>query len=1109
MRLFTVCHNACAHCNYYLLTRPHGKAHPTLSQQPPAGEDRQPFRNDLGNAGRQRANVSHLAQIAAEATTGPLPIVTATRGPVKASELHGHRKPQASVAATLMEHRTRFAAFSVIGAAIFVMGIAIQAWLTGRLHMNANLSFLLQGIVSVQASFVANYYWTWRDQDVAFWPACGKFNVQKVTVSIANLLVYAGLVTSGMNYLLANVVTTAVFTVVNYVMSHVWVFTSKKGATAPLVHVPTQTTAARGFTTPVAALPTVSVIIPCRNNAATIRATVDSLLGQDYPSLHEVILVGSTGDSTWSSLVDVMDPRLVMLEQENTPGKRDPNVKRDKGLQKASGEVLALADSDIVMDPDWLRCAIPQLLAQGGGVVAGGMKRIHDTFWGRFVDRNVLAAKTPRVRQSYLVTAQNFGHHRTRPPITANAVFSRDVYESCPLDVTWAYGYEDYEWFWRVAKAGHNIWFAGDIHGAHHHRRRFRDLITEYRRSAEGCSHFIRRHPDSPLAAKRRLQAIGLPLVTATGIGAAGALVATGLAGPVIGLVALGALVLMSREMLSARRLEAAVYPYAGAALGVVFTWTLATNLTRREVARAAAPTWEDASEEADQRERGIHLTARTLTWPLGLILALQAACSLTLVWSNSAFADEANYLWQGHLEWSHWLHGTKIPIFHDSGAALIYPPIGALADSIGGLAGARILSLCFMLISTALLYFTARHLFGTGAAVCGAVLWAVSEPVLRLTFATYDPLACMFVALSAWLIVQSSVRRHRGELVAAAAVCLALGSVIAVAFAIMIPVVVLFGFLVLNSTVGNRMAWWCSAWLGGGAVIVMVGLLTYMHMWADAIGSTVGRRKANLDQGVVSIIRAAWSWDGLLAALALAAIVIALAAERTWTRRMLVAFLAASGTVVPVYQAHIGTGWSLDKHMTGCTWFMAIAAGYALAKARPASWTPAVTGAAFCGLLVYPLATGIWYSRSAYQMWPNETNLVTAIRPLAARASGPILASNDTVLEYYLPQGAEWGRWAAATGKPPVILTTNRAGLIVLQLNGDLQSPALAKSLVPVPSDSLSEQALKLSATNGGLYSTVRYIEHDRDYRLARVVPYQTSDSSASVGVFAVWVRK
>ena len=93
--------------------------------------------------------------------------------------MHGHRKPQTGVTATLMEHRTRFAAFSVIGAAIFVMGIAMQAWLTGWLHINADLSFLLQGVVLVQASFVANYYWTWRDHDVSFWPPAGNSTPRK------------------------------------------------------------------------------------------------------------------------------------------------------------------------------------------------------------------------------------------------------------------------------------------------------------------------------------------------------------------------------------------------------------------------------------------------------------------------------------------------------------------------------------------------------------------------------------------------------------------------------------------------------------------------------------------------------------------------------------------------------------------------------------------------------------------------------------------------------------------------------------------------------------------------------------------------------------------
>ncbi len=996
-----------------------------------------------------------------------------------------------------MEHRTRFAAFSVIGAAIFVMGIAIQAWLTGRLHMNAYLSFLLQGIVSVQASFVANYYWTWRDQDVAFWPACGKFNAQKVAVSVGNLVVYAALVEFGMNYLLANVVTTAVFTVANYVMSHLWVFTSRKDAAAPPVHMPARPTAARGFGTAVEVMPTVSVIIPCRNNAATIRATVDSLLGQDYPTLQEVILVGSTGDSTWSALADVRDPRLVLLEQEKTPGKRDPNVKRDKGLHKASGEVLALADSDIVMDPDWLRCAVPQLLAQGGGVVAGGMKRIHDTFWGRFVDRNVLAAKTPRVPRSYSVTAGNFGHHRSRPPITANAVFTRDVYESCPLDVAWAYGYEDYEWFWRIAKAGHKIWFAGDITGAHHHRRRFRDLITEYRRSAEGCSHFIRRHPDSPLAAKRRRQAISLPLAATAGLGAAGALVAVGMAKPVIGLLSLTALVLMSREMFSARRLEAAVYPYAGVALGMVFTWTLATNLARRSTVRTPAPVWAETSSSP------LRPPARRLSWPLIAVLVVQAAFSLSLVWSNTAFGDEADYLLQGRLEWAHWLHGLPIPALNDSGAPQIYPPIGALANAIGGLAGARILSLCFMLAATVLLYLVARRLFGFRAAIMGSALWALSEPALRLAFATYDPLACLLVALSAWLAVQAGMRRRHAELVAASACVLALASITAFSFAIMIPVVAGVSFLVWREQAGLRLALWFTFWLTGATGFFVVAGMTLLHLWHDALGSTVGRVNG-LGAGISAVASSAWSWDGLIFAVAIAGVALAFATEKSLNRKLLVLSLAVSGLIVPLYQAHIGTSWSLDKHMSACSWFLAMAAGYTFSRVN---LKPAVAALAAVGALSYPAITGLWYARETFHLWPNESALIRDVRPVLGTGSLLTYSDGNSIPEYYLlSDPSDWPKWD--TGSARLGIARASYSFVAMQLNATLNSSILPEKAAYRHGNSLVNLVLELAA-GSGQFALVQELDHSSRYRIWHVLPYTTSNPSAATGLFVIWKAK
>jgi hypothetical protein len=119
--------------------------------------------------------------------------------------------------------------------------------------------------------------------------------------------------------------------------------------------------------------------------------------------------------------------------------------------------------------------------------------------------------------------------------------------------------------------------------------------------------------------------------------------------------------------------------------------------------------------------------------WPLVAILAVQMIISLRLVGANTAFQDEALYLWAGHLEWAHVLHGTPIPPFSSffSGAPVIYPPLAALADTIGGLAGARVLSLVFMLGSTTLLWAIADRLFGRRAAFFAAALFAVLGPSL------------------------------------------------------------------------------------------------------------------------------------------------------------------------------------------------------------------------------------------------------------------------------------------------------------------------------------------------------------------------------------------
>ena len=327
------------------------------------------------------------------------------------------------------------------------------------------------------------------------------------------------------------------------------------------------------------ALPDVSVVIPVKNSQRTIRATVVALLAQDYPALAEVIVVGDVGDQTWQALADIDDPRLVLIEHEDIPGRTEPATKRDVGLRKARGQVLALADSDITMDRDWLSRGLTLLADQRGGVVCGGMRAANNSFWSRFVDGNTLAAKTPRVPKSYRVTVSNFGKQGCKPPIAANVIMESGVYADCPMDDKWGYGYEDYEWFWRLASTGHKILYAAGLEGAHHHRQSFRALAWEYLVSANGCATFVRAYPDSPLARKRRRQAVLLPLAATAAVAGAAAAAVFGYGVPLFVVASAAATWLLSREVALARRLEAMAYVLPALALGSLFVFSLGWRL--------------------------------------------------------------------------------------------------------------------------------------------------------------------------------------------------------------------------------------------------------------------------------------------------------------------------------------------------------------------------------------------------------------------------------------------------------------------------------------------------------------------------------------------------
>jgi Dolichyl-phosphate-mannose-protein mannosyltransferase len=438
-------------------------------------------------------------------------------------------------------------------------------------------------------------------------------------------------------------------------------------------------------------------------------------------------------------------------------------------------------------------------------------------------------------------------------------------------------------------------------------------------------------------------------------------------------------------------------------------------------------PELQDGTEPSRGRPprspRGVREPRRRKVWaeigwrPLVVVLAIQVVLSVRLVWSNTAFQDEGLYLRAGHLEWARWLHGTPIPDFpsYFSGAPVLYPPVAALADSIAGLTAARILSLCFMLGVTSLLWAATARLYGRRAALLAAALFATLAGTQFLgAFATYDAMALFLLALAAWLGVRSAACpfRARIALLIAAGVILAVADAVKYATALFTPVVLVVVALAVWQRRGG------GAWLSAGLTmgcswfILILAAITAggRDYWLGIRTSTLDRPQSDI--AVTTILQHAYVWTSLILVLAVLGAVLASRSEAR--AKLLPAVLAAAALIAPAAQARLHTTVGLQKHVVFGAWFAAIAAGYAMARLSRVD-----PGRGWVAVMALPIAASTLFgsmgqAAALYKAWANSANAVSVLRSAVKAHPGRYLAEDYDVEAYYLRAEVPWPRWSS-----------------------------------------------------------------------------------------------
>jgi hypothetical protein len=420
-------------------------------------------------------------------------------------------------------------------------------------------------------------------------------------------------------------------------------------------------------------------------------------------------------------------------------------------------------------------------------------------------------------------------------------------------------------------------------------------------------------------------------------------------------------------------------------------------------------------------------LVALRSLWPLAPILVAQAIFAWRLLVTNTAFLDEATYMWSGRVVADHALHGTSTLQFQTyfSGAPVLYPVLAAIVSKLGGLTAARLLSLVFMLLATTAIYLTGRRLHGALTGFFAAALFAALGSSLHLSsFATFDAMALCLLAWSTYFVVRFACGDSRNALLYGA-VLMVLADCTKYASLLWNPIIVL-----LAATAGpGYAAWRCSrAWnlqrfaLVSAALLALAVILGREPYFTGFDHTTLQRPASNSSNTL--ILTEVGSWIGPLLAAGLLGVLAAAWLCRRGTlsqaEALTLGLLLAAGLLAPANQLRIHTLLSLAKHVDFGASFAAIPAGFLLAKLvgvlggdfQANRVRHALSAGLVAVLALVPLNfAGVRVATGLHNAWPSSSTLIAALKPLVHKGTDKYLVEDYYVPAYYLPSisASQW----------------------------------------------------------------------------------------------------
>lgn len=241
--------------------------------------------------------------------------------------------------------------------------------------------------------------------------------------------------------------------------------------------------------------PSVSIIVPCFNEERTIGMLLKAIYDQTYPveELEVVIADGFSNDGT-REVIDNFNnehPSLSITLVDNP--KRIIPAALNVALEHAHGDYIIRLDAHSIPKPDYVALCI-EVMDKTGAANVGGAWEIKPSS-NSWVARSIAAAASHQLgagdaRYRYMgdageVDTVPFGAFQ-RSWIDKVGEFNQSLLSN-----------EDYEYNYRLRRAGGKIWFDPKIRSVYFARSNLRKLMLQYLRYGYWKAMMLAHNPDS------------------------------------------------------------------------------------------------------------------------------------------------------------------------------------------------------------------------------------------------------------------------------------------------------------------------------------------------------------------------------------------------------------------------------------------------------------------------------------------------------------------------------------------------------------------------------------------------------------------------------------